>query len=403
MRDVRVPARWFYYLGAVFLVLGALSLQLALFPRLGVRTTYLLFNPAVAIAALWGGLGPGLVATVLADALIGYYLIPPAATFAIDNPANLIGMAIFFATGVMVSIICEVMHRSASRTEAAVAKIAGAQEREARFRALTTATSDVVYRMSPDWSTMWQLHSRELLANTEGPNKTWLEDYIPQEEQPRVTAAIQAAIRTKSVFELEHQVRRVDGAIGWASSRAIPVMDPDGTIIEWFGAASDITGRKQTEEALAQSERLLRFHVENTPLAVIEWGADRRVTRWSRGAERIFGWKAEEIVGKGYQDFRWVYEEDLERFVAIVTDLLSGSTTQAVARSRNYRKNGAVVWCDWYSSASFDSTGRFQSCLSLILDVTNQQEAEESLKEAGRRKDQFLATLAHDAYRPRCT
>ncbi|HEX9005862.1 MAG TPA: response regulator, partial [Bacteroidota bacterium] len=55
--------------------------------------------------------------------------------------------------------------------------------------------------------------------------------------------------------------------------------------------------QRQAEELRVQQERL-RFHVENSPLAVVEWSADFIVTRWSREAERLFGWKSADIIGK---------------------------------------------------------------------------------------------------------
>lgn len=65
-------------------------------------------------------------------------------------------------------------------------------------------------------------------------------------------AAIREAIRTKSVFELEHRMYQNDGTIAWILSRAIPLFDEQGEIYEWFGTASDISDRKRAEEALAE-------------------------------------------------------------------------------------------------------------------------------------------------------
>lgn len=59
--------------------------------------------------------------------------------------------------------------------------------------------------------------------------------------------AIDSAIREKRMFELEHRVRRVDGSFGWTLSRAVPILDPAGRIVEWFGAASDVTARREAE------------------------------------------------------------------------------------------------------------------------------------------------------------
>jgi len=125
---------------------------------------------------------------------------------------------------------------------------------EAQFRALVTATSDIVYRMSPNWSQMRHLLGQNFMADTLEPSDSWLSRYIPDSERARVQAAIDGAMRSHGAFELEHQVMRVDGSVGWVFSRAIPVVE-DGVIVEWLGAASDVTARKQAEQALLDADR----------------------------------------------------------------------------------------------------------------------------------------------------
>jgi two-component system CheB/CheR fusion protein len=127
---------------------------------------------------------------------------------------------------------------------------------EERFRALVMASSQVIYSMSPDWKEMRQLHGRGFLADLGNASHKWLEKYILVEDQPRFVAAMSEAIRTKSIFELEHRVRRADGSVGWITSRAAPILNEDGQIVEWFGAATDITYRKSSEEALIRTDRL---------------------------------------------------------------------------------------------------------------------------------------------------
>src|SRR6185295_10309963 len=89
--------------------------------------------------------------------------------------------------------------------------------------------------------------------------QSWLEQYIAPEDQAAVMQVIEEAIRTRRAFELEHRVRRVDGSLGWTFSRAIPILDDAGGIVEWFGAASDITERKE----LLESEQRARQEAEN--------------------------------------------------------------------------------------------------------------------------------------------
>jgi signal transduction histidine kinase/CHASE3 domain sensor protein/ActR/RegA family two-component response regulator len=128
---------------------------------------------------------------------------------------------------------------------------------ERRFRAFISATADVVYRMSPDWTEMQHLEGQQFIADTTDPNRNWLAKYIHPDDQARVWEAIQEAIRTKGTFALEHRVLRVDGTLGWTFSRAVPLLSERGEIIEWFGAASDVSARKEAEVKLqAQLARL---------------------------------------------------------------------------------------------------------------------------------------------------
>ena len=77
--------------------------------------------------------------------------------------------------------------------------------------------------MNPDWSEMCQLYGRDSIADTEKPNRSWLQDIdLPPDDQSRVKAVINEAIRTKNIFELEHRVLRSDRTLGWTFSRAIP-------------------------------------------------------------------------------------------------------------------------------------------------------------------------------------
>jgi signal transduction histidine kinase len=126
---------------------------------------------------------------------------------------------------------------------------------EERFRALITATSDMLYRMSPDWEEMQALDGKGLLPDTTLPDRNWLVHYIPKDEQARVSAAIRSALLTKGVFELEHRVFRYDGTTGWILSRAVPILNENNEVLEWFGAAIDLTARKNAEDALRDADR----------------------------------------------------------------------------------------------------------------------------------------------------
>lgn len=136
------------------------------------------------------------------------------------------------------------------------------QESEKRYRALVRASSDVVYRMNPDWSEMRELQGRDFLADTSEPDRNWVDKYIHADDRQWVGEAIGEAIRNKSMFELEHRVLQEDGSVGWTYSRAVPLLDDEGEIIEWFGMATDITARKRAEEELKALNDTLEERVE---------------------------------------------------------------------------------------------------------------------------------------------
>ncbi len=148
---------------------------------------------------------------------------------------------------------------------------------EERFRTFVEAVSDVVYRVSADWSEALQVEGRGFLPDTHAPDPNWFTRNVHPDDQSRVLAAIQKSVREESVFQMEHKVQRVDGTIGWTFSRAIPVRDEGGKVVEWFGAASDITARKQAEHALLGAEKLAAVgrlassiaHEINNPLEAV--------------------------------------------------------------------------------------------------------------------------------------
>jgi len=154
------------------------------------------------------------------------------------------------------------------------------RESEERFRALVNASSDVVYRMSPDWSEMRELDGRRFVGDTGKPRKDWLNEYIHPDDQPIVLRTIREAVQTKSMFELEHRVRRTDGTLGWTNSRAVPLLNVNGEILEWFGAASDVTARKEAEESFRKLAQTLDTEVRARTRELEERSNQLRELSW---------------------------------------------------------------------------------------------------------------------------
>jgi PAS domain S-box-containing protein len=120
---------------------------------------------------------------------------------------------------------------------------------EQRFRLFVTTSSDILYKMSADWSELVQIIGNYFPIGKGRFGKEW-RNFLPREEEAEVRELVRTAIRKKAPFQREHRVLWEDGTPGWVYSRAVPVLDGDGNILEWFGAATDITWRKEAEEKL---------------------------------------------------------------------------------------------------------------------------------------------------------
>jgi PAS domain S-box-containing protein len=171
------------------------------------------------------------------------------------------------------------------------------------------------------------------------------------------------------------------GRSGFFDGYYSPRYDENGSVIGGVAIIRDVTDRKRAEATAMEAHRLA-FHVENTPLAVIEWDHEFRVLRWSPAAERLFGWVGAEVLGKRFSDWNFVVPEDIEAVNEVGKRQNDGEEHHGILRNKNYTKLGSVVNCEWYNSALYDERGKLISVLSLVLDITVATRIEEALRKS---------------------
>lgn len=215
------------------------------------------FYPAVVIVAMRLGLWAGLTATASSELLAFFWIFPTSGRWTIKSTTEVAYLGVFCCIGALTSVAIDRYRRNLARIKD-LEKDRALRQNEERFRAFVTASTDAMYRMNADWSEMRHLQSREFSLETSVPTETWLQKYIHPDDRAQVMAAIEKAIQTRDTFESEHRVLLTDGNLRWTFSRAIPLKNANGEIVEWFGAASDITDRKRAEDELRRSEDRLR-------------------------------------------------------------------------------------------------------------------------------------------------
>ena len=274
------------------------------------------------------------------------------------------------------------------------------QESEARYRALVTIGSSTIYRMSPDWREMRELDGAGFVADLDTPTAAWKESYLPADERSRVEEAIERAIQTKDVFELEHRVVRADGTIGWTFSRAIPMLDDAGEIVEWFGVASDITARVKADQSFtrlfeASPAPFLVVAPDPASFTIIEVN-DAYLAATMRTREELVGRalfdafpnNPNEPTNTGVSNMR----ASLERVLGTRRpDALPGLKYDIARPDGTFEER----WWSPVNSPILDERGEVDAIIHNANDVTEDRRAEAILRDSERRAQLLLAELQH--------
>lgn len=202
-------------------------------------------------------------------------------------------------------------------------------------------------------------------------------------------------------YEGEDWRVRKDGTFFWAHILTIPIWQDDGKLQGFAKITRDLTARRLAQEALQQTQERYRLLIDSIPdYAIFMLDTKGRVTSWNVGAERIKGYKSEEIIGEHFSRF---YTKE---------DTLAGKPTrglQIAAEKGRYedvgwrvRKDGSKFWAHVIINAIRDEQGRFTGFSKVTRDLTEQQkmsEAERALK----MRDEFLSIAAHELKTPLTT
>jgi two-component system cell cycle sensor histidine kinase/response regulator CckA len=174
-----------------------------------------------------------------------------------------------------------------------------------------------------------------------------------------------------------------------------PYRDTNDQIVGLLGICRDITDRKRAEEEFRQSQQKLRIHFEHTPLAVIEWDTQLRITEWSPSAERVFGYSRQEAVGR---DGSFLVSPALKEYVQEMGQEILKQKGGTRSTNDNITKDGRTISCEWYNTPLIDNSGRVLGVASLVQDVTERVALEERLRQSQKMEavGRLAGGVAHD-------
>jgi PAS domain S-box-containing protein len=278
------------------------------------------------------------------------------------------------------------------------------RRKEEEFHILADAVPQLVWMADPDgwifwYNSRWYEYTGTKAEQMQGWG--WQSVHDPA-VLPRVLERWKGSINTGEPFEMTFPLRGADGVFRPFLTRVIPVRDSSGKITRWFGTNTDVSSeveiQRKLQNALIASERLAAI-IEYSDDAIISKDLDGIVTSWNPAAERIFGYTAQEMVGRSITTI--IPSELHEDETRILATIARGERIDHFETVR-VNKSGERIEVSLTISPLRDDTGKIIGAAKIARDITQQKKAERALHTSERLAavGRLAATIAHEINNP---
>ena len=267
-----------------------------------------------------------------------------------------------------------------------------------KFRQLANNIPQLVWMADPDGNIVW-FNDRWYEFTGTAPGHATVDHwhrYQDPEMLPHVIQRWKDAIASGSTAQMTFPLRGVDGRYRNFFTSVAPLRDSAGRIVQWFGTCTDVTPLEQAERAVRYSEERLQQGLVAARMAVWERDPHSGDVSFSANLQSVFGkhWQnIAELQKLVHPDDRQALRDIVEQSIA------AGGEYRATPRIRR-ADDGRQAWIDMRGRLGLGADGRSTVVHVVAIDITERKRAEEALQLADRRKDEFLAMLAHELRNP---
>jgi PAS domain S-box-containing protein len=209
-------------------------------------------------------------------------------------------------------------------------------------------------------------------------DKKW-QDLTPEEDVEaveKITASLISGEKITARFEKRYVHK--NGGILWADVSTTLRRDTDGASLYFVTTIVDITEKKRAEAALRASEEFQRAMIACSPVALYSIDLDGNVQAWNESAEKIFGWSAQEVIGK---PLPIVPEDKKDEFSTLRKRVIESGGFSGVEVVRQ-RKDGSLFDASLSVSPIHDPRGNIVGIMSSMEDITQRKQAETALRKS---------------------
>jgi PAS domain S-box-containing protein len=310
-----------------------------------------------------------------------------------------------FAGALLIIGVLTVLGLRAQRAEARHLAERQAAERarrasEERFEHLANVVQHLVWAADDDGTVIYcnaRAADYQDLARAADGSWHWKAALHPDDREA-TAHAWRSAVAARGMYVCEHRMQMRDGSYRWHLSRAQRKVH--GGKAEWFGTATDIEDLKQAEQSLRDSERFMRHVLDNLFAFVGVLELDGTLIEANRVPLQAAGITAADVIGRKFWDcYWWNYDPNVQaRLIAAYEEALTGKVVRYDVPVRV--AGGRLLWIDFQLAPLRDGEERITHLIPSAMELSARRAAEDALREADRRKDEFVATLAHELRNP---